>query len=297
MSDRNADSTGRVAAGTLFVVATPIGNLQDLSPRAAECLRDADLLLAEDTRHTRRLLDACGIARSGALESLHEHNERQRVPALLARLEHGDSLAVVTDAGTPLLSDPGAALVSAAVRAGHAVVAVPGPCAAIAALSIAGLSTERFAFEGFLPAKTGARREVLGRLVDEPRTLVFYEAPHRLVETLRDLAETFGEEREAAVARELTKRFETTYRGTLAELARRSTSDVDMTRGELVVLVAGAPAPSDAAVAQASREAERVLRALLAELPVSQAARLAAELTGRSRSELYTRALEIKESG
>ena len=297
MSDRNADSTGRVAAGTLFVVATPIGNLQDLSPRAAECLRDADLLLAEDTRHTRRLLDACGIARSGALESLHEHNERQRVPALLARLEHGDSLAVVTDAGTPLLSDPGAALVSAAVRAGHAVIAVPGPCAAIAALSIAGLPTERFAFEGFLPAKTGARREVLGRLVDEPRTLVFYEAPHRLVETLRDLAETFGEEREAAVARELTKRFETTYRGTLAELARRSTSDVDMTRGELVVLVAGAPAPSDAAVAQASREAERVLRALLAELPVSQAARLAAELTGRSRSELYTRALEIKESG
>ena len=297
MSDRNADSTGRVAAGTLFVVATPIGNLQDLSPRAAACLRDADLLLAEDTRHTRRLLDACGIVRRGALESLHEHNERQRVPALLARLEQGDSLAVVTDAGTPLLSDPGAALVSAAVRAGHAVVAVPGPCAAIAALSIAGLPTERFAFEGFLPAKTGARRDVLGRLVDEPRTLVFYEAPHRLVETLRDLAETFGEEREAAVARELTKRFETTYRGTLAELARRSTSDVDMTRGELVVLIAGAPAPSEEAVAQASREAERVLRALLAELPVSQAARLAAELTGRSRSELYTRALEIKESG
>ena len=297
MSDRNADSTGRVAAGTLFVVATPIGNLQDLSPRAAACLRDADVLLAEDTRHTRRLLDACGIVRRGALESLHEHNERQRVPALLARLEQGDSLAVVTDAGTPLLSDPGAALVSAAVRAGHAVVAVPGPCAAIAALSIAGLPTERFAFEGFLPAKTGARRDVLGRLVDEPRTLVFYEAPHRLVETLRDLAETFGGEREAAVARELTKRFETTYRGTLAELARRSTSDVDMTRGELVVLIAGAPAPSEEALAQASREAERVLRALLAELPVSQAARLAAELTGRSRSELYTRALEIKESG
>ena len=297
MSDRNADSTGRVAAGTLFVVATPIGNLQDLSPRAAACLRDADLLLAEDTRHTRRLLDACGIVRSGALESLHEHNERQRVPALLARLEQGDSLAVVTDAGTPLLSDPGAALVSAAVRAGHAVVAVPGPCAAIAALSIAGLPTERFAFEGFLPAKTGARRDVLGRLVDEPRTLVFYEAPHRLVETLRDLAETFGGEREAAVARELTKRFETTYRGTLAELARRSTSDADMTRGELVVLVAGAPAPSEEALAQALREAERVLRALLAELPVSQAARLAAELTGRSRSELYTRALENKESG
>ncbi|HXW09312.1 MAG TPA: 16S rRNA (cytidine(1402)-2'-O)-methyltransferase [Steroidobacteraceae bacterium] len=295
MSDRNVDSTGRRTAGTLFVVATPIGNLQDLSPRAAACLRDADLLLAEDTRHTRQLLEACGISRSGALESLHEHNERQRVPALLARLQHGESVALVTDAGTPLMSDPGATLVSAAADAGLAVVAVPGACAAIAALSIAGLPTDRFAFEGFLPAKTGARREVLQRLSSEPRTLVFYEAPHRLVDTLRDLADVFGGERKGVVARELTKRFESTYRGTLADLAQRSSADADMTRGELVILVTGAPPASDDA--DASREAERVLRALLAELPVSQAARLAAELTGRSRSELYERALALKGEG
>jgi 16S rRNA (cytidine1402-2'-O)-methyltransferase len=295
VSDRNVDSTGRHAAGTLFVVATPIGNLQDLSPRAAACLRDADLLLAEDTRHTRRLLEGCGISRSGALESLHEHNERQRVPALVARLQHGESIALVTDAGTPLMSDPGATLVSAAADAGLAVVAVPGACAAIAALSIAGLPTDRFAFEGFLPAKTGARREVLQRLAAEPRTLVFYEAPHRLIDTLRDLADLFGGERKAVVARELTKRFESAYRGTLADLALRSSADADMTRGELVILVAGAPPASDDAAA--SHEAERVLCVLLAELPVSQAARLAAELTGRSRSELYERALRMKEGG
>ena len=296
MSDKTADSTGRRPTGALFVVATPIGNLQDLSPRAAACLRDADLLLAEDTRHTRQLLGACGIVRSGALESLHEHNERQRVPSWLARLQQGESIALVTDAGTPLMSDPGAVLVSAAAADGVTVVAVPGPCAAIAALSIAGLPTDRFVFEAFLPAKAGARRKVLQRLAAEPRTLVFYEAPHRLVEALSDLAETFGADRTAVIARELTKRFESTYRGTLADLARRSMADADMTRGELVVVVAGAPAVSDETAAQASREADRVLRALLAELPVSQAARLAAEVTGQSRSELYARALAIKKS-
>ena len=208
MSDKAADSTGRAAAGTLFVVATPIGNLQDLSPRAVACLRDADLLLAEDTRHTRRLLEGCGIARTGAIESLHEHNERQRVPALLERLLRGATLALVTDAGTPLMSDPGVVLVGAAAGAGIDVVAVPGPCAAIAALSVAGLPTDRFVFEGFLPAKAAARREALERLKHEPRTLVFYEAPHRLEASLRDLAESFGADRAAAVGRELTKRFE-----------------------------------------------------------------------------------------
>jgi 16S rRNA (cytidine1402-2'-O)-methyltransferase len=297
VSEKTVDSTGRGAPGTLFVVATPIGNLQDLSPRAAACLRDADVLLAEDTRHTRRLLEACGIARSGASESLHEHNERQRVPGLVARLQRGASIALVTDAGTPLLSDPGAVLVEAVASAGLPVVAVPGPCAAIAALSIAGLPTDRFAFEGFLPAKTVARRETLARLANEPRTLVFYEAPHRLVEALRDLSEVFGGERRAVVARELTKRFECTYRGTLRELADRAATDADMTRGELVIVVAGAPVASDEVTAQAAREADRVLRALLAELPVSQAARLASVLTGHSRSELYARALQLKESG
>jgi 16S rRNA (cytidine1402-2'-O)-methyltransferase len=290
VNDNREDSTGRPGAGTLFVIATPIGNLQDLSPRAAAWLRDADLLLAEDTRHTRMLLEACGIARTaGTLESLHEHNERERVPVLVERLRGGASIALVTDAGTPLLSDPGSLLVAAAARAGIAVVAVPGPCAAIAALSIAGLPTERFAFEGFLPAKAVARREALQRLVQESRTLVFYEAPHRLAATLADLAAVLGAARPASIARELTKRFEQVYRGTLGELAARSRDDANMSRGELVLVVGGAPAESDAAAE--SRAALHTLELLLQELPVSQAARLAAQLTGRSRKELYEQAL------
>lgn len=296
VSEQSANSTGRGTRGTLSVVATPIGNLQDLSPRAAACLRDAGLLLAEDTRHTRKLLDACGIARQGPIESLHEHNERARVPGLVARLQAGEHIALVTDAGTPLMSDPGTVLVAAAAEAGVEIIAVPGPCAAIAALSIAGLATDRFAFEGFLPAKSAARREALTRLAHETRTLVFYEAPHRLVETLQDLTTVFGTERVATVARELTKHFETTYRGTLQALAERSASDADMTRGEIVIVVAGAPAREDAA--EREQEALRVLQALLQELPVSQAARLAAEITGARRKDLYEQALKLgKESG
>jgi 16S rRNA (cytidine1402-2'-O)-methyltransferase len=297
VDDNRADSTGQPAAGTLFVVATPIGNLQDLSPRAAAWLRDADLLLAEDTRHTRTLLEACGIARAaGTLESLHEHNEHERVPVLVERLRGGARIALVTDAGTPLLSDPGSLLVAAAARAGIAVVAVPGPCAAIAALSVAGLPTERFAFEGFLPAKAMARRDALQRLAQEPRTLVFYEAPHRLAATLADLAAVLGAARPASIARELTKRFEQVYRGTLGELAARSRDDANMTRGELVLVVGGAPAEADAAAE--ARAALQTLELLLQELPVSQAARLAAQLTGRSRKELYEQALQMsKEQG
>lgn len=295
MTDRaTTDSTGRATAGALFVVATPIGNLQDLSPRAAACLRDAELLLAEDTRHTRKLLEACGIARTGAVESLHEHNERQRVPALVERLLAGATVALVTDAGTPLMSDPGALLVAEAARAGVAVVAIPGPCAAIAALSIAGLPTERFVFEGFLPAKSHARREALSQLARESRTLVFYEAPHRLAATLQDLVDAFGAERAAAIGRELTKRYECTYRGTLGELAQRSERDADMTRGELVIVVAGADAQAADARAAREQEAGRVLGVLLGELPVSQAARIAAQITGTGRSEMYARALALK---
>jgi len=285
-----ADSTGRTPGGTLFVVATPIGNLGDLSPRATGCLREAGLLLAEDTRHTRKLLDAAGIARAaGTTESLHEHNERERIPAAIERLQRGVDVALVTDAGTPLLSDPGALLVSAAARAGIEVVAIPGPCAAIAALSIAALPADRFVFEGFLPAKPGARKAALAALASEPRTLVFYEAPHRLAECLADLAAAFGDARAASVGRELTKRFEHVYRGTLGELAAQCTRDPDMSRGECVVVVAGAPAGSGDDAEE--REAMRTLGILLGELPVSQAARLAAQLTGRSRKELYERAL------
>jgi len=286
------DSIARAGQGTLFVVATPIGNLGDLSARARRVLEAADLLLAEDTRHTRQLLTACGIERAaGTLESLHEHNEAGRVPIVVERLRGGTTVALVSDAGTPLVSDPGGVLVAAAAAAGIEVVAVPGPCAAIAALSVAALPAPRFAFEGFLPPKASARRRALEALARESRTLVFYEAPHRLVEALEDLAGVLGADRPAAVARELTKKFETVYRGSLGSLARQAGADPDMTRGEIVIVVQGAP--KEAAAADAG--SDRVLRILLGELPVSQAAKLAAQITGQPRKQLYERALQLKD--
>jgi 16S rRNA (cytidine1402-2'-O)-methyltransferase len=191
----SAGATESVAAGTLYVVATPIGNLGDLSPRAREVLARVQLIAAEDTRHTRQLLQAFGI--DTALTSLHEHNEMHKSAALISRLTTGESLALVSDAGTPLISDPGFDLVAEARARGVAVVVVPGPCAAIAALSIAGLPTDRFVFEGFLPAKNAARVTRLRELASEPRTMIFYEAPHRLAEVLRDLAAEFGADRRA----------------------------------------------------------------------------------------------------
>jgi 16S rRNA (cytidine1402-2'-O)-methyltransferase len=284
------DSIAGPRPGVLFLVATPIGNLGDLGARARDLLRDADLLLAEDTRHTSHLLHACGITRpAGSIESFHEHNERERVARIVERLRAGASVALVSDAGTPLVSDPGAPLVRGAIEAGIEVVAVPGPCAIIAALSTSGLPSDRFAFEGFLPSRQSARRRALESLAAEPRTLVFYEAPHRVADTLDELARAFGGDRPAAVAREITKRFETTYRGTLAELARLAAQDADMNRGEIVIVVHGAPE----AEALDGGDADRVLRALLEEMPVSQAARLAAKLTGRPRKELYDRALAL----
>jgi len=223
----------------------------------------------------------------GTLESLHEHNERERVPRVLERLRAGATVALASDAGTPLLSDPGAALVGAAVAGGIEVIAVPGPCAAIAALTLAALPATRFAFEGFLPARAAARREALAALAGESRTLVFYEAPHRLRESLEDLAAAFGADRPAAVARELTKKFETVYRGTLGVLAQQAATDADMTRGEIVLVVQGAAS----ATSVDDAEVERVLKILLEDLPVSQAARIAAQITGRARKELYQRAL------
>lgn len=273
--------------GTLYVVATPIGNLGDLTPRAREVLASVALIAAEDTRHTRQLLLTCGIGT--ALTSLHEHNEGQKSAELVARLARGDSIALVSDAGTPLVSDPGFELVAAARKEGIAVIAIPGACAAIAALSVAGLPTHRFAFEGFLPAKSTARCERLAQLAREERTLIFYEAPHRLAEALRDMAQIFGAERSASISRELTKRFETTYGGTLAQLSEAAERDSDMTRGELVIIVSGAPQSSSAL----EFDSEVLLRALLAELPPSQAARIAAHLTGAKRSDLYEAALRL----
>lgn len=277
-----------VAAGTLYVVATPIGNLGDLSTRAREVLARVQVIAAEDTRHTRQLLQAFGI--DTPLTSLHEHNEMHKSEALIARLAAGEAIALVSDAGTPLISDPGFDLVAAARARGVSVVVVPGPCAAIAALSIAGLPTDRFVFEGFLPAKNGARVTRLRQLASEERTMIFYEAPHRLKDVLRDFAAEFGPERAASVSRELTKRFETTYNGTLAQLCETAEQNADMSRGELVIIVSGNPAAPSSAQAL---NAEQLLRALAEELPPSQAAKIAAKLTGEKRSDLYTRAMQL----
>lgn len=277
-----------VVAGTLYVVATPIGNLGDLSPRAREVLASVTLIAAEDTRHTKQLLQAFGIDRP--LTSLHGHNETHKSGDLLERLVRGESLALVSDAGTPLISDPGFDLIAGARESGIPVVAIPGPCAAIAALSIAGLPADRFAFEGFLPAKSAARRTRLEMLAGESRTLIFYEAPHRLVDVLADMAAVLGMHRRASISREITKRFETTYTGSLVELHEKAGRDTDMSRGEIVIVVAGSAAPAPDAL---SLNAEQVLRALLVDLPPSQAAKIAARITGAKRSELYDKALQM----
>lgn len=286
---------GNTPVGRLYVVATPIGNLGDLSPRAREILQTCSLIAAEDTRHTGMLLKHFAIQTPQL--SLHDHNEQHRAPEIIERLRQGASVALVSDAGTPAISDPGFELVRAVAAEGFEVIAIPGPCAAIAALSIVGLPTDRFCFEGFLPARGAARRKRLESLSLESRTLVFYEAPHRARETLEDCAAAFGAERSAAVAREVTKLHEMTYRGTLSELSARASSDPDFTRGEIVLAVAGAPQLSlDERGADGHGGAlDRVLIPLLTELPLKQAARLAAQITQARDNEAYKRALLLKQ--
>jgi 16S rRNA (cytidine1402-2'-O)-methyltransferase len=270
----------------LYVVATPIGNLGDISARAREILAGASVVAAEDTRHSGRLLRELGLERP--LVSLHEHNERARVVELVARLRGGESVALVSDAGTPLMSDPGYLLVAAAVEAGITVAPVPGPSAAIAALSASGLPCDRFCFEGFLPARAAARRQRLAELAADGRTLVLYEAPHRIAECLADLEQACGAGRRACVAREITKRFETFYRGALGDLAARAKSDADMARGESVIIVEGAP-PAEPGAA----ELDNMLTVLLRHLPPSAAAAAAASLAGVRRADAYARALAL----
>jgi len=272
--------------GRLQVVATPIGNLADLSPRAREALAHADVIAAEDTRHTALLLKAAGIATS--LVSLHEHNELQRTPALLARLAAGETVALVSDAGTPLLSDPGFELVRRAAQAGYTVSAIPGPSAVVAALTVAALPTDRFCFEGFLPARERERRTALAALAREVRTLVFFEAPHRIAAALADMEAELGPDRPAVVARELTKVHETIYRGTLAELAARAREDTNLARGEITVVVHGAPA---AAQGVDERLLRRTVELLAKELPPGRAAAIAAQLTGATRAAAYALAM------
>jgi 16S rRNA (cytidine1402-2'-O)-methyltransferase len=271
-----------VGKGRLDIVATPIGNLGDLSPRGQQALAEADIVAAEDTRHTLGLLQAIGVSRP--LVSLHEHNETQRVPELIAKMVAGAVVALVSDAGTPLLSDPGFELVSLAARAGIDVRAIPGPSAITAALAVAGLPTDRFCFEGFLPARASERRERIASLVDETRTLVFFEAPHRIVECLADLAAVMGNEREAVIAREITKAHETIYRGTLAQLIERAQSEANLARGEITLVVHGA---AEAEKRGESLQLERVVALLAKELPPGRAASLAAQITGAKRSDAY----------
>jgi len=275
------------AAGTLYVVATPIGNLQDLTPRALEVLNAVSLIAAEDTRHSARLLQHFGVATPTT--ACHDHNERDKSARLVERLLAGEDMALISDAGTPLISDPGFHLVRQAREAGVRVCPIPGACALIAGLSAAGLPSDRFAFEGFLPAKAHGRRQRIQALAAEQRTWMIYEAPHRLLECLEDLCELLGVERQVVLARELTKTFETIKGAPLGELVDWVRADADQQRGECVLIVEGAPQAADEDALDP--QAERVLDVLLEELPVKQAAALAAQITGLKKNRLYQLAL------
>lgn len=272
----------------LYVVATPLGNLGDITLRALDVLKRVDVIAAEDTRHSQRLLDACGV--QTRLIALHEHNEQSAATEVIRRLGEGQSVAMITDAGTPAISDPGARAVARVREAGFRVVPVPGPSAAIAALSVAGFDQGGFLFVGFLPPKSGARRAAIEALRAQTPTLVMYESPHRIAETLADLAATLEPTREIVIARELTKLHEQVVRLTLGDALAWLQSDPNHARGEFVLLIEGAPAREGLDL-----ETERVLSLLLTELPLKTAARLASEITRQPRNALYARALELKQ--
>jgi len=276
-------------SSSLYLVATPIGNLDDISARAVEVLGRVEIIAAEDTRHSRRLLDHYGIRTR--LQAYHEHNETRQSAILIENLRKGSSIALISDAGTPLVSDPGYRLVEAAHAAGIRVVPVPGACAAIAALSAAGLATDRFVFEGFPPSKQSARVRYLTTLQNETRTLVFYESCHRIRESLRDMAQVFGANRPATLAREITKTFETIRKSALGELGDWVERDSDQQKGEIVLVVAGHIAIADD---EAAAGLDTMLRVLIEELPLKQAAAIASKLTGIGRNVAYKRALELK---
>lgn len=271
----------------LYVVATPIGNLADMVPRAVETLQTVDVIAAEDTRHSARLLEHFHI--STPMVAYHDHSDDQRTQHIVNRLVEGQNVALISDAGTPLVSDPGYKLVRAAREAGVRVIPIPGASAMVVALSAAGLPSDRFAFEGFLPAKRGTRQNSLAALADETRTLIFYEAPHRVCDTLADMAEAFGAEREVVIARELTKTFETIYGGSTQQVADWVAADTNQQRGEIVLLVRGADRKAETGI---DAEAERVMGVLLEELSVKQASVLGAKLTGVKKKLLYQWALD-----
>ena len=285
------DSKAERQRGVLYVVATPIGNLQDLSERAQQVLSRVTLVAAEDTRHSGRLLQHLGISKP--MLALHDHNERGRVTRILDELAAGQDIALISDAGTPLISDPGYVVVRQVRESGYRVSPVPGPCALVAGLSAAGLPTDRFLFAGFLPAKRSGRKAALDELGDQTATLVFYESPHRIVGFMQDVIDVFGAQRECVLGRELTKTFETFYSGDATSVLAELEADPHGARGEFVVMVRGA-----APVAQGDAgtlDADKLLALLIAELPVKKAARVVAEVSGLSKNELYQRALALKD--
>lgn len=279
-----------IECGSLYVVATPIGNLEDISARALAVLGSVDVVLAEDTRHSTKLLTHHGLR--VALQSLHEHNEEHKADKLIQALRAGKRMALISDAGTPLISDPGLRLVRLAHAAGVPVIPLPGPCALICALSAAGLPTDRFCFEGFLPGKTAQRRQRLIALSTEPRTMVFFEAPHRIERSVRALSEAFGEDRPAALARELTKVFETIKQDSLGGLSDWLAEDENHRKGEFVLIVAGAEKR-----AESEETHDALLLALLGELPLRQAVSIAVRATGAPRNALYSRATQLLGQG
>lgn len=277
--------------GTLFIVATPIGNMADISARAVEVLKAVDLIAAEDTRHSGHLLGHYQI--TTPLVAYHDHGSEAQGERIFAALDEGKNVALISDAGTPLVSDPGYRLVRSARLNAYRVVPLPGACAAITALSAAGLPSDRFCFEGFLPSKQSQRRKSLELLASETRTLIFYEAPHRIVATVEDLIAIFGAQREVTLARELSKTYETLLSGNLDELLAQIKADLNQQKGEMVLVVRGFDGPVQS---DQEREEERVLTLLLDELPVKQAASLAAKICGGQRNILYKKALALKEA-
>ncbi len=279
--------TAAISASTLYIVPTPIGNLGDITQRALSVLQSVDLIAAEDTRHTGLLLQHFAI--NARLFALHDHNEQQKSETLLAKLQEGQSIALVSDAGTPLINDPGYHLVRTCREAGIRVVPLPGPCAAIAALSAAGLPSDRFCYEGFLPAKSKGRRDALKAIEQEPRTLIFYESTHRLLDSLDDICSVLGESRYVVLARELTKTWESIHGAPVGELAAWVKEDENRRKGEMVLIVEGFKAQSDDAL---PADALRTLALLQTELPLKKAAALAAEIHGVKKNALYKYALE-----
>ena len=276
--------------GSLYIVATPIGNMGDITERALQTLKNVDVIAVEDTRRSGQLLHHFEISTS--MIAVHEHNERQICDSLLERIEKGESIALISDAGTPLLSDPGYFLVNQAKQRELSVIPIPGVSAVITALSVAGLPTDRFVFEGFLPAKSAARQQKLEKLKEDIRTVIFYEAPHRIVEMLKDCQAVFGAERKVVLARELTKTFETVHGDRLENLIPWVEADENQKKGEFVVLVHGTARREETGI---DAESERILLILLRDLPVKQAAALAANITGLKKNALYQFALELKD--